>query len=47
MPSHHEFKVRPDFGPPDRRIFRANAHDRWDTPEPFVSDLGTWLPMAL
>ena len=39
--------VSPDFGPPGWRIFRAEAHDGWDAPEPFMSDIGGLLPMAL
>lgn len=42
---HHG--VLPDFGPPGWRIFRAWAHGGWDAPEPFMSDIGTLLPMAL
>lgn len=41
------FDVRPDFGPPGWRIFRAKAHGGWDAPEPFMSDIGGLLPMAL
>ncbi|WP_413993828.1 hypothetical protein ACMDCR_10415 [Labrys okinawensis] len=40
-------EVLPEFGPPGRRIFRAKAHGGWDAPGPFMSDIGTLLPMAL
>ncbi len=40
-------EVHPEFGPPGWRIFRAKAHGGWDAPEPFMSDIGGLLPMAL
>lgn len=36
-----------DFGPPGWRMSRALAHGGWDAPEPFMSEIGTLLPMAL
>jgi len=41
------FDLLPDFGPPVWSIFRAGAHGGWDAPEPFMSDIGGLLPIAL
>lgn len=43
----HLIEVLPGFRPPGWRIFRAWAHGGWDAPEPFMSDIGALLPMAL
>ena len=41
------YEVLPFFGPPGWRISRAWAHGGWDAPEPFMSDIGGLLPIAL